>query len=69
MKHIMAMTKAPASAVTSPLVVKVNGALDIIDRLLLAQRQAQWKVPFPNGGTDTDTGTDTGTDTNTGTGT
>jgi len=27
--------------------IKLDAALDIIDRLLLAQQQAAWKVPFP----------------------
>jgi len=36
-------------AVTS-LEIKLTSKIQIIDRLLLAQRQAPWKVPFSGGG-------------------
>lgn len=62
MKHLMKMSKTPAVAYTPPMTIKLQGVLDVVDRLLLAQRQAAWKVPFPidwdggdGGGTDTTT--------------
>jgi len=50
MKHVGFVSKKTPVLATSPLQIKLNGTIDIIDRLLLAQRQAQWKVP--NGGGD-----------------
>ena len=64
--HLRLITKSPASAQTN-FAIKLQGTLDIVDTLLLAQRQSQWKAFFPadgaegtSGGTGTDTGTDTG---------
>ena len=42
----------------------MESTTEIMDRLLLANRQAPWKATGPSGTTtDTDTDTDTGTDT------
>lgn len=61
MKHIEAMSKTPSVAQTT-ITLKLNATIDIVDRLLLAQRQVQWKVPFPIDG-ETDTTTTTTVDT------
>lgn len=60
--HLRFVSKAPTAA-QSNFAIKLQGTLDIIDTLLLAQRQAQWKAFFPDGGAEGETGTDTGTDT------
>jgi len=62
--HIRPITQTPGVAQTN-FTVKLEGITEIIDRLLLAGRQAPWKTPFPVGGADgdTDTSTDTFTDT------
>lgn len=61
--HLRFVSKAPTAA-QSNFAIKLQGTLDIIDTLLLAQRQAQWKAFFPDGGADGETGgTDSGTDT------
>ena len=62
MKHLIALSKVPGRAATGTSVteVKLNGIIQILDRLVLAQRQAAWKAPFPVGGVDTTT-TTTGT--------
>jgi hypothetical protein len=61
--HLRFVSKAPTAA-QSNFAIKLQGTLDIIDTLLLAQRQAQWKAFFPEGGADGESGgTDTGTDT------
>lgn len=60
--HLRLITKAPTSA-QSNFAIKLQGTLDIIDTLLLAQRQAQWKAFFPDGGAEGESGggdTDTG---------
>jgi len=63
--HIRSITKTPTTAQTN-FAIKLQGTLDIVDTLLLAQRQSQWKAFFPVGGaegeapTDTDTGGDGG---------
>ena len=61
MKHFRAVSKGPALAATtvSSLQIKLDGAIQIIDRLLLAQRQAPWKTPFPVGGLEETTTTTT----------
>jgi hypothetical protein len=51
---------------TSPMEMKYSSKLEIMNRLVLAQRQAAWKVPFP---IDYDPGTPDGGGTGTGTGT
>jgi hypothetical protein len=62
MKHLAALSRVPvrANVSTSALAVKLDGVIQILDRLALAQRQAAWKAPFPIGGVDTTT-TTTGT--------
>jgi hypothetical protein len=63
--HLRFVSKAPTAA-QSNFAIKLTGTLDIIDTLLLAQRQSNWKAFFPAGGADGSsggTGTDTGTDT------
>lgn len=56
--HLWTITKNPSVA-QSNFSIKLEGTTDIIDRLLLAPRQAPWKATGPSGdGTDT---TDTGT--------
>ncbi len=62
MKHVKPISNTPLLAV-SPLQTKLLAITDIIDQLLLAQRQAAWKAWFPPGGTNnTTTGnTTTGT--------
>lgn len=50
MKHLRPVSRTcPAVAATS-LEIKFMSKIQIIDRLLLAQRQAPWKVPFSGGG-------------------
>ncbi|NIA16422.1 MAG: hypothetical protein GWP08_20370 [Nitrospiraceae bacterium] len=58
MKHLDAITKQSPVAATTSLNIKLTGVMSIIDRLLLAQRQSAWKVPFPTGN-EPDTSTDT----------
>lgn len=58
-KHIGLVTKKPGVAQTN-LQIKLEGTTAIIDRFLLADRQAPWKVGGPFDGEDTDTDTDTG---------
>lgn len=56
--HLRMISKAPATAQTN-FAIKLQGTLDIVDTLLLAQRQTQWKAFFPSGGaegTPADTG-------------
>jgi hypothetical protein len=63
MKHLIALSKVPGRAATgtSTLEIKLDGIIQILDRLALAQRQAAWKAPFPIGGsTNTTTTTNTG---------
>lgn len=64
--HLRFVSKAPTAA-QSNFAIKLTGTLDIIDTLLLAQRQSNWKAFFPDGGADgTSGGTGTGTGTDTG---
>ena len=65
MKHLSSVSRRPAHAVTavSPLEIKLEAILEITDRMLLAQRQAAWKVPFPIGGSTGTTPTTTTTTT------
>ena len=67
MKHLKAVSQVPGLAVTTltPLGIKLNGVLEIMDRLLLAQRQAPWKTPFPVGGSTATTSTTSTTGTTT----
>ena len=44
--HLRLISKAPTAA-QSNFAIKLTGTLDIIDTLLLAQRQSQWKAFFP----------------------
>lgn len=53
--HLRLITKAPTSAQTN-FGVKLQGTLDIVDTLLLAQRQSQWKAFFPEGGAEGESG-------------
>jgi hypothetical protein len=62
MRHLATVSRKPAYAVDlvpggTSLEIKMNGILDIMDRVLLAQRQAAWKTPFPIGGITTTTTT------------
>lgn len=57
------MTRSPVPA-TTPLSIKLDGVIQILDRVALAQLQSPWKTPFPIGGSNTTTNT-----TNTGGGT
>lgn len=59
MKHVTLVSKSSVFLASTSMQVKLDGMISIIDRLLLAQRQAAWKVPFP-----IDNNTDTNTDTN-----
>lgn len=65
--HFKSVSKAPFLA-QSTTEIKLAATTEIIDRLLLAQRQAAWKASGPGDADTSDTGTDTGGDTNTGTG-
>ena len=47
MKHVHLLSRPRVMAAQTPLGIKLGAAVEIIDRLLLAQRQAAWKVPFP----------------------
>lgn len=47
--HCTKITIAPKPAQTSSLIVKLDAATEILDTLLLAQRQSAWKVFFPPG--------------------
>lgn len=53
--HLRLISKAPTAA-QSNFAIKLTGTLDIIDTLLLAQRQAQWKAFFPDGGAEGESG-------------
>lgn len=53
--HLRLISKAPTAA-QSNFSIKLTGTLDIIDTLLLAQRQAQWKAFFPSGGAEGESG-------------
>ena len=46
MKHVELLTRTPELAQTM-YQVKLDASVQIVDRLLLAQRQAAWKTPFP----------------------
>ena len=61
-KHLSAISRAPRTAQT-PGGLFLEMITLVIDRLLLAQRQAPWKATGPGDADATDTGTDTGTDT------
>ena len=66
MKHLTALSKVPGRAATGTSVagkteIKLDGVIQILDRLALAQRQAAWKAPFPIGGATGTTTTTTGT--------
>lgn len=60
LKHLKPITVVPAVAQISNLQIKLEGTTQIIDRMLLADRQAPWKTGFRifPGVEDTDTGTD-----------
>lgn len=53
--HLRLITKAPDTAQTN-FAVKLQGTLDIVDTLLMAQRQARWKAFFPEGGPEGESG-------------
>jgi hypothetical protein len=60
LKHLRLITQTPAVA-QSNLQIKLEGTTIMIDRLLLADRQAPWKNAGPNLDDDGTTGgTDTG---------
>lgn len=61
-RHLHHITRTPERAAVSNFQAKLEATTEIIDRLLLAGRQAPWKATGPTGdggGTDTG-GTDTG---------
>lgn len=69
-RHIVTISRAPERAAISNFQAKLEATTSIIDRLLLAGRQAPWKATGPSGGgTGSSTGTGTGTGGGTGTGT
>ena len=49
--HLRYISKAPTAAQTN-FAIKLQGTLDIVDTLLLSQRQARWKAFFPEGGAE-----------------
>lgn len=51
--HIVPLTTKPEQAQISNFQVKLEFTSSVIDRLLLADRQAAWKI-VPGEGTDTD---------------
>lgn len=51
--HLMTISKMPVAAQVSTLQIKLESITLIIDRLLLAQRQAPWKATGPSGDTTT----------------
>lgn len=64
LKHLRLISKTPAAA-QSNLQVKLEGTTIMIDRILLADRQAPWKNTGSIGDDDgTDTGGTGGTNTN-----
>jgi len=54
--HIRSMSKTPSVA-QSNFQIKLESTTEIIDRLLLVDRQAPWKAIGSGGGTDDGTGT------------
>jgi len=57
----MTRSPAPAAVTLTPLSVKLDGVIQILDRVALAQLQSPWKAPFPIGGfTGTTNTTNTG---------
>jgi hypothetical protein len=48
-RHCNPVTRVPSVAQSS-IALLFQGLTEIIDRLLLAQRQWAWKTPFPIGG-------------------
>jgi len=62
MNHVHLLSKPRVLLAQTSLGLKLDAAVEIMDRLLLAQRQAGWKTPFPLTD-DTDDTTDTTTDT------
>jgi len=66
MRHCRKVTKSRLMLATSPLEMKYTSKLEIVNRLVLVQRQSAWKVPFPidyDPGTPSGGGTDTTTPT------
>lgn len=58
--HLRFVSKAPSCA-QSNFQIKLQGVLDIVDTLLLAQRQSIWKAFFPSDGASGESGgTDAG---------
>lgn len=55
MRHVKPITQVPSVAANT-IQIKLQGMTDIIDRLLLAQRQFAWKAPFPPGGAEGEPG-------------
>jgi len=53
--HLRSITKTPATGQTN-FAIKLQGTLDIVDTLLLAQRQSRWKAFFPEGGAEGEAG-------------
>jgi len=64
MRHCNNISRARLSLAVSPLEMKYTSKLEIMNRLLLVQRQAAWKTPFPidyDPGSPSGDGTDDGT--------
>ncbi len=66
MRHLSTITRTPAVAATTvtPLAIKLNGVLEILDRIALAQLQSAWKAPFPTGGSNDSNSTNTNSSSN-----
>lgn len=47
MRHCKRLSRARMMTAVSPLEMKYTSKLEIMNRLVLAQRQAAWKTPFP----------------------
>ena len=56
-KHLRPATQTPEQAQISNFQVKLDFTTDVIDRLLLVDRQRHWKI-VPGGGTGIDDITD-----------
>ena len=63
MRHLTVMTRTPAAAAAgiTPLAIKLDGVIRILDRIALAQLQGPWKAPFPIGGGNDTNSTNTNT--------
>jgi hypothetical protein len=68
MKHLSIISRtSPVAPATSTLSIKLDGIIQILDRVALAQLQSAWKAPFPVGGSndsDSNSSSNSSTDTN-----